>query len=60
MKKLVTMFVFLAITGWTTACGASPVDVGEIDLAGVPDPNGFYSPPDAGEIDLAGVPDPNG
>ncbi len=36
MRKLMTMFVFLAITGLMTACGSSPVD-----LDGIPDPNGF-------------------
>ena len=34
MKKLVTMLMFLAITGLTTACGASPTD-----LAGCPEPD---------------------
>ncbi len=53
MKKLVTLLVFLAITGWTVGCGASPVGVDEIDLSSGPDPNGFYSPPGGG-------PDPNG
>ena len=41
MKKLVTMFVFLAITGWTAACGASPVDLADECVEGGPDPNGF-------------------
>jgi len=42
MKKLVTMFMFLAITGWTAACGASPVDLADGCPEGsVPDPNGF-------------------
>ena len=42
MKKLVTMLVFLAITGWTTACGGSPMDLADDDCdEGWPDPNGF-------------------
>ena len=41
MKKLVTLFVFLAITGVATACGGSPVDLGEIDCTSEPDPNGY-------------------
>ena len=35
MRKLVALFVFLAITGWTTA-GCS-----EYCENGIPDPNGF-------------------
>ena len=31
MKKLFAPFVFLAITGLMTACGESPVGLGEID-----------------------------
>ena len=40
MRKLVTMFVFLAITGFTTACGASPTDLGSHGC-GVPSPNSY-------------------
>ena len=40
MKKLVTMLMFLAITGLTTACGASPVDLSET-CEGDLDPNSF-------------------
>ncbi len=32
MRKLVTLFVFLVITGMTAACGESPLGVEEIDL----------------------------
>ena len=38
MRKLVTMFVFLAITGLMTACGSSPTD---LQGCGDPDPNGY-------------------
>ena len=59
MRKLVTMCVFLAITGWTTACESSPVDLGQVDLAGVSDPNG--SPPSEQAPNGApSNPDPNG
>ena len=40
MRKLVTMWVFLAITGIMTACGASPTDLA-YDCGGNPDPDGF-------------------
>jgi hypothetical protein len=59
MRKLVTICVFLATTGWMTACERSPVDFGEIDLAGVEDPNG--SPPNEQNPNGApSNPDPNG
>ncbi len=50
MRKLITTFVFLAITGMMTACGESPMDVpvdvleiaSEIECEeGVPVPNSF-------------------
>jgi hypothetical protein len=41
MKRLVTMLVFLAITGLTTACGASPVDLADDCGEGTVDPNSF-------------------
>jgi len=49
MRKLATLFAFLAITGMMTACGESPVGVpvgvleiaSEIDCEGNPDPNSF-------------------
>ncbi len=41
MRKLVTLFVFLAITGMTTACGGSPVGLAWDDCPdGGMDPNG--------------------
>ena len=40
MRKLVTMFVFLAITGIMTACGGSPTDLADV-CDGVPDPNAY-------------------
>lgn len=40
MRKLVTMFVFLAITGLTTACGRSPTGLAD-DCDGGPSPNGY-------------------
>ncbi len=40
MKKLVTLFVFLAITGLATACGDSPVGLAGDCEEGVVDPNG--------------------
>ena len=39
MKKLVTMFVFLAITG-LAACGGSPTDLAD-NCDGVTDPNSY-------------------
>ena len=42
MKKLVTMLVFLAITGLATACGASPVDLPDDRDRSNPSPNGLY------------------
>ena len=39
MRKLVTMGVFLAITGWMTACGSSPTDLAF--GCGWPTPNGY-------------------
>ncbi len=39
MRKLVTMWVFLAITGIMTACGGSPTDLANCD--GVVDPNSY-------------------
>ena len=36
MRKLVMLFVFLAITGWTTTGGS-----GYCDEYGNPDPNGY-------------------
>ena len=41
MKKLVTMWVFLALTGIITACGGSPTDLAEGDCEGNPDPNSY-------------------
>ena len=40
MRKLVTILVFLAITGLSTACGALPTDLAECPV-GDPDPNGL-------------------
>ena len=40
MKKLMTMFVFLAITGIMTACGNSPTDLAN-GCEGVVDPNSW-------------------
>ena len=57
MRKLVALFVFLAITGMTTACEESPLGLPETaspppaelhggvpcsELEGIPDPNGFW------------------
>ncbi len=41
MRKLVTMLLFLAITGLTTACGALPTDLADECPEGTGDPNGF-------------------
>ena len=41
MRKLVTLLVFLAITGLTAGCGASPVDLAGHDECGGSDPNGY-------------------
>ncbi len=41
MKKLVTLFVFLVITGWTTACGDSLVGLAGHGCDGDPSPNGW-------------------
>ncbi len=40
MRKLMTMFVFLAITGIMTACGDSPTGLAH-GCDGVPDPNAY-------------------
>ena len=40
MRKLVTMWVFLAITGMMTACGGSPTDLAD-GCDGVVDPNSW-------------------
>ncbi len=52
MRKLVTLFVFVVITGMTAACEESPLGVPEI-----------ASPPPASFIDCdewpEGIPDPN-
>ena len=40
MRKLVTMWVFLAITGIMTACGGSPTDLAH-GCDGVVDPNSY-------------------
>ena len=40
MKKLMTMFVFLAITGIMTACGGSPTDLANGCDGGM-DPNAY-------------------
>ena len=42
MRKLVTMWVFLAITGIMTACGGSPTDLANGCDDGVVDPNSYY------------------
>ena len=52
MKKLFTPFVFLAITGMMTACGESPVGVGELET-----PEALSEL--AREIDCEGFPTPN-
>lgn len=45
MSKLMRMWVFLAITGFMTACGGSPFDLaGNCD--GVPSPNSYCDDPD--------------
>ncbi len=44
MKKLVTMFVFLAITGLATACGDSPVGLAHNCEEGTVDPNAVCEP----------------
>ena len=41
MKKLVSMLLFLAITGLTTACGALPTDLADECPDGTTDPNSF-------------------
>ena len=60
MRKLATLFAFLAITVMTAACEESPLGVSEVNLAppaelhghpcsefeGIPDPNGFWCDPD--------------
>ena len=42
MKKLIRIFVFLAVTGMTAAC-TSPMDLsdGPCEVEGNPDPNAF-------------------
>ena len=47
MRKLVALFVFLAITGMTTACGGSPVGLAGHGCDGNPSPNSVCD--DAGE-----------
>ena len=41
MKKLMTMLLFLAITGLATACGDSPVGLAGDCEDGVVNPNSF-------------------
>ena len=43
MKKLLTLFVFLVVTGMTAACGNSPLDLadGDCEVEGMPSPNSF-------------------
>jgi hypothetical protein len=46
MRKRLTMFVFLVITGLTAACGDSPTDFAGGCGEANPDPNGYCDPGD--------------
>ena len=43
MRKLLTAFLLLAITGFATACESSPLDLAG-DCDGNPDPNSYCEP----------------